>query len=314
MEAMPARLAQFDLEVEPSKTALLRFGSHALLQTHERRDAPRTFSFLGFIHYVGRSRRGRFVVGRNSDGKRLGRKLKQLNERLRALRSQEGAILVPALEARASHRLDDGRLSEAALARPAETWTLAGTRPEVAVGTLRIDVAATHDGNPIFIEVAVTHLVDDAKRQALAGLGAACFEIVLDPSLHDSWTWDNLRQEVLECPGNRHWIFHPDLRALDEQARCEAMAKAFEKPVLAAAAPERIRLRLFTVPVHLVVRSWGLCFWWPYNERVNPMLKAIAKSFGGRWKGAPYRNWVIPLGARSALLDQLIGIGAVREG
>lgn len=227
---------------------------------------------------------------------------------------QEGAILVPALEARASHRLDDGGLGEAALARPAETWTLAGTRPEVAFGTLRIDVAATHDGNPIFIEVAVTHLVDDAKRQALASLGAACFEIVLDPSLHDSWTWDNLRQEVLECPGNRHWIFHPDLRALDEQARCEAMAKAFEKPVLAAAAPERIRLRLFTVPVHLVVRSWGLCFWWPYNERVNPMLKAIAKSFGGRWKGAPYRNWVIPLGARSALLDQLIGIGAVREG
>ncbi|MGE5154647.1 MAG: competence protein CoiA family protein [Bdellovibrio bacteriovorus] len=226
---------------------------------------------------------------------------------------QEGAILVPALEARASHRLDDGGLGEAALARPAETWTLAGTRPEVAFGTLRIDVAATHDGDPIFIEVAVTHLVDDAKCQALADLGAACFEIVLDPSLHDSWTWDNLRQEVLECPGNRHWIFHPDLRALDEQVRCEAMAKAFEKPVLAAAAPERIRLRLFTVPVHLVVQSWGLCLWWPYNERVNPMLKAIAKSFGGRWKGAPYRNWVIPLGARSALLDQLIGIGAVRE-
>ncbi len=226
---------------------------------------------------------------------------------------QEGKILVPALEARASHRLDDGRLGEAALVRPAETWMLVGTRPEVAVGALRIDVAATHDGAPIFIEVAATHLVDDAKRLALAGLGVACFEIVLDPSLYESWTWDNLRLEALECQGNRHWIFHPDLRALDEQARCEATAKAFEKPVLAAAAPERIRLRLFTVPVHLVVQSWGLCLWWPYNEQVNPMLKAVAKSFGGRWKGAPYRNWVIPLGARSALLEQLLGIGAVRE-
>ena len=225
---------------------------------------------------------------------------------------QEGAILVPALEARVSHRLDDGRLGEAGLARPAETWTLAGARPEVAVGTLRLDVAATHDGAPIFIEVAVTHLVDDAKRQALAGLGAACFEIVLDPSLHGSWTWDNLRQDVLECPGNRHWVYHPDLRALEEQARCEAMANAFGKPVLAAAAAERIRLRLFTVPVHLVVQSWGLYLWWPYNDRVNPVLKAIAKSFGGRWNGE-YRNWVIPLGARSALLEQLLGIGAVRE-
>ncbi|CRI67022.1 hypothetical protein THIOKS13330028 [Thiocapsa sp. KS1] len=43
------------------------------------------------------------------------------------------------------------------------------------------------------------------------------------------------------------------------------------------------------------------------------MLKAIAKSFGGRYKGAPYRNWVIPVGAKSAVLGQLDGIGAVRE-
>ena len=46
----------------------------------------------------------------------------------------EGAILVPALEARASHRLDDGRLGEAALVRPAETWALTAAREEVAVG------------------------------------------------------------------------------------------------------------------------------------------------------------------------------------
>jgi RNA-directed DNA polymerase len=94
MEAMPARLAQFDLEVEPSKTALLRFGSQALGQPHARGTEPRTFSFLGFTHYVGRSRRGRFVVGRKTDGKRVGKKLKQLNERLRALRGQGGAAML----------------------------------------------------------------------------------------------------------------------------------------------------------------------------------------------------------------------------
>ncbi|MBN2886339.1 MAG: group II intron reverse transcriptase/maturase, partial [Chromatiaceae bacterium] len=94
MEVMPTRLAQFDLEVEPSKTALLRFGSHALGQPHERGNEPRTFSFLGFTHYVGRSRRGRFVVGRKTEGKRLSRKLSQLNERLRAMRSQGGAAML----------------------------------------------------------------------------------------------------------------------------------------------------------------------------------------------------------------------------
>ena len=100
---------------------------------------------------------------------------------------------------------------------------------------------------------------------------------------------------------------------LDEQARCEAVAKAFEKPVEASGAPERLRFRVFSVPVHLVDQGWGLCLWWPYNERVNAMLKAIAKSFGGRYN-ASYRNWILPVGAKAALLAQLDGIGAIREG
>jgi hypothetical protein len=116
----------------------------------------------------------------------------------------------------------------------------------------------------------------------------------------------------LECPENRHWISHPDLRNLEEQARCEAVAKVFEKPVSAAGAPQRIRLRLFTVPVHLVVQEWGLLLWSPYNERVNAMLKAIAKSFGGRW-GPKYRNWVLPVGVKAAVLEQLKGVGAIQE-
>jgi len=60
-------------------------------------------------------------------------------------------------------------------------------------------------------------------------------------------------------------------------------------------------------------QGWELCLWWPYNERINALLKAVAKSFGGRYKGAPYRNRVIPIGVKSAVLEQLDGIGAIRE-
>lgn len=237
-----------------------------------------------------------------------------LHRAAKQLLVEAGLVLVPALEAVASHRLDDGRLGEATVVKPAELWTLTQLREEVAVGVCRIDVVGAHDGRPVLIEVAVTHVVDDDKRKALSELGAPCFEISLDVHRHESWSWEDLRQEVLERPENRHWIFHPEQSMLDEQARCEAVAKAFEKLVQASGAPERIRLRVFGVPVHLVDQGWGLCLWWPYNERVNPMLKAIAKSFVGRYyKGAPYRNWVIPVGAKSAVLGQLDGIGAVRE-
>ncbi len=94
-QELAQRLAAFDLEVEPSKTAVLRFGTQATRKCHldgERR--PRTFSFLGLTHYVSRSRRGRFVVGRKTERKRFNGKLKQLNERLRRLRRVGGKAMM----------------------------------------------------------------------------------------------------------------------------------------------------------------------------------------------------------------------------
>jgi RNA-directed DNA polymerase len=93
--ALSERLAAFELEVEPSKTAVLRFGSQA------RRDCfkdglkrPQTFNFLGFTHFVSQSRRGNFAVGRQTEGKRIVRKLKLLNERVRALRVKGGKAMM----------------------------------------------------------------------------------------------------------------------------------------------------------------------------------------------------------------------------
>lgn len=92
--AMNERLAAFDLEIEPTKTALLRFGSQCLSKSVVRPHGERTFSFLGFTHYVGRSRRGRFVVGRTTDAKRMGKKLKALSAHLQRLRSEGGDAML----------------------------------------------------------------------------------------------------------------------------------------------------------------------------------------------------------------------------
>lgn len=95
MTAMTERLAAFGLEVEPSKTALLRFGSDA--QRYDR-DASEggssAFNFLGLTHYVGTSRSGRFVVGRKTDGKRMRKKLQEVNRKLRELRIKGGGMMV----------------------------------------------------------------------------------------------------------------------------------------------------------------------------------------------------------------------------
>lgn len=85
--ALEQRLAAFALEVEPAKTAVLRFGPG--------RQRSQTFTFLGFTHFETRSRSGRFAVGRKTAASRMRRQLKQVSERLRALRTQPGnAMLV----------------------------------------------------------------------------------------------------------------------------------------------------------------------------------------------------------------------------
>jgi len=94
-EVLTERLAAYGLAVEPSKTAVLRFGSQALRPGHvDGLKRPQTFAFLGFTHYVSRSRTGRFVVGRKTEGQRFRSKLKQLSERLRALRVQGGKAML----------------------------------------------------------------------------------------------------------------------------------------------------------------------------------------------------------------------------
>ena len=95
VEELEKRLAAFDLEVEPSKTRVLRFGSRARQDCN--RDGlgrPETFHFLGFTHFVSLSRRGKFVVGRKTEGKRFRKKLKLLNQRLRNLRVEGGKIMM----------------------------------------------------------------------------------------------------------------------------------------------------------------------------------------------------------------------------
>jgi RNA-directed DNA polymerase len=56
--------------------AFERLAAHARRRCGER--WPETFAFLGFTHYCGWTRDGRFIVKHETDAKRLTRKLKAL--------------------------------------------------------------------------------------------------------------------------------------------------------------------------------------------------------------------------------------------
>jgi group II intron reverse transcriptase/maturase len=74
-----ARFAKFNLELHPDKTRLIEFGRFAT-QNRERRGQgkPETFNFLGFTHSCDKTKRGTFIVLRQTMKKRLQRKLKEV--------------------------------------------------------------------------------------------------------------------------------------------------------------------------------------------------------------------------------------------
>jgi group II intron reverse transcriptase/maturase len=93
MTALEKRLARFGLALHENKTRLIEFGRLPSL-SREQRGLRRcaTFAFLGFTHYCGRTRDGRFVVKRKTQSQRLRVKLKSL--RLRAKQRMHAPVAV----------------------------------------------------------------------------------------------------------------------------------------------------------------------------------------------------------------------------
>lgn len=81
------RLAKFELQIEESKTELIKFGRYAKESTTDKKTKPKTFYFLGFTHYCSKTRHGAFKLKRRTSGKKFRSKLKELNVWLKRSRS-----------------------------------------------------------------------------------------------------------------------------------------------------------------------------------------------------------------------------------
>ena len=89
MTVLPERLRQYGLTLHPTKTRLLRFQPPQRWEVGEvRAPGSRTFDFLAFTHYWGRSRRGSWVVKRKTASDRFTRALKRASEWFRKVRHQ----------------------------------------------------------------------------------------------------------------------------------------------------------------------------------------------------------------------------------
>ena len=81
------RLKSFDLSISEEKTKIIKFGRSAWQLASKRKEKLETFNFLGFTHYCGKSRKGYFMMVHKTSKSSLARKLKEIQEWLKKIRS-----------------------------------------------------------------------------------------------------------------------------------------------------------------------------------------------------------------------------------
>lgn len=82
--ALDKRLAKFNLKLNKEKTKIVPFSKREAA----RGKSQKSFDFLGFTFYLGRSKKGRIIPKVKTSGKKLRTKLKNVNEWSRAVRNR----------------------------------------------------------------------------------------------------------------------------------------------------------------------------------------------------------------------------------
>ena len=74
------RLEDFSLELATEKTRCIEFGRFGRKDARKRGQKPKEFTFLGFTHYCGKTKRGYFKVKRRTSHKKFGQSIREFTD------------------------------------------------------------------------------------------------------------------------------------------------------------------------------------------------------------------------------------------
>ncbi len=87
LKHLKSRMVHFGLSLQEEKTRLIEFGRFAEENAKRRHQKPATFTFLGFTHYLSKSRTGNFRVKRKTASKKFSKKCREMNKAIRERRT-----------------------------------------------------------------------------------------------------------------------------------------------------------------------------------------------------------------------------------
>lgn len=220
----------------------------------------------------------------------------------------EKGLMVPQTIVTTSHQLPDGREGSATVTRPEMWLDLLDVKDEVSFGDVKPDIVGYLSDAIMFIEIAVSHFIDEQKAQKLGRAGVATLEIDLSNVARSDTDWDSLRNVVIESIEDKQWIIMLGQNSLESEARELAMNEALSKPMPVHQHPngKPPEYRFVIGGRRLYVREYpfGLTVWFQYDESVKERVKVIAKSLGGTFR-PQYKNWLFPPESKPYLMEQL---------
>jgi hypothetical protein len=96
---------------------------------------------------------------------------------------------------------------------------------EKRLGDIIPDLICKTGGRSLLVEIAVTHFVDEIKREKIRALGVACVEIDLS-TMVSVWNWDTLKNAVVDGIAYKVWIENPTINDLRIDLQRQAQEKA----------------------------------------------------------------------------------------
>lgn len=130
-----------------------------------------------------------------------------LHYAMKQLIAEERRILIPQLAINIQQKTSYGETLSKSKTFPAQEVALDAVHLEYSVHPIRPDVVAISGDRKLFIEIVVTHDVDETKRTHIKRIGASAIRINLK-RFERAVDRDALRRLLLESCIEKEWIYH----------------------------------------------------------------------------------------------------------
>lgn len=199
-------------------------------------------------------------------------------------------------------------------------WSFEKVLPEFSLGLIRPDVVAYFDGEPILIEIAVTHFIDQDKLKKIEIFKAKCLEIDLSKLFNSEIEIPSIdaKKQILENLDNRKWIYPaPAFKVIEEnnstlQVKC---VDAVPAEIVTSTAPkwQDYKFKINGIFVNVRKFSSGMI---SVNSTYNPEIIKMFKEWMREGRGSynpKYKSWNYWLPFSEVIFERLSEIDNLKK-